>query len=119
VTVKLRGLGYVGAALLAASLVSPPVQAAPAAATDGCAGAAWMDPSRSPDERADLAPGQTRHVLLHLTPRSFARWNTTTTTTTTNGWDVPDGTYRLFVGTSSADLPLAASLRLTGAKVAP
>jgi hypothetical protein len=114
VTVKLRGLGYVGAALLAASLVSPPVQAAPAAATDGCAGAAWMDPSRSPDERADLAPGQTRHVVLRLTPRSFARWNTTT-----NGWDVPDGTYRLFVGTSSADLPLAASLRLTGAKVAP
>jgi hypothetical protein len=117
-TVKLRGLVYVGVVLLTASLVSPPVHAAPAAATDGCAGAAWMDPSRSPDERADLAPGQTRHVLLHLTPRSFARWNTTTTTTT-NGWDVPDGTYRLFVGTSSADLPLAASLRLTGAKVAP
>jgi beta-glucosidase len=64
--------------------------------------------------KVTLAPGQTRHVVLHLTPRSFARWNTTT-----NGWDVPDGTYRLFVGTSSADLPLTASLRLSGAKVAP
>jgi beta-glucosidase len=64
--------------------------------------------------KVTLAPGQTRHVVLHVTPRSFARWNTTT-----NGWDVPDGTYRLFVGTSSADLPLTASLRLTGAKVAP
>ncbi len=64
--------------------------------------------------KVTLTPGETRHVVLHLTPRSFARWNTTT-----NGWEVPHGTYRLFVGTSSADLPLTASLRLSGAKVAP
>src|SRR4051794_28181151 len=57
-TVKVRGLVYVGVALLAASLVSPPVLAAPAASTDSCAGAAWMDPSRPPDKRADLLLAQ-------------------------------------------------------------
>jgi beta-glucosidase len=57
--------------------------------------------------RVTLAPGQTRHVVLHLPPRTFAHWDTTT-----HGWVVSDGTYRVFAGTSSRDLPLSAPVRI-------
>jgi beta-glucosidase len=59
--------------------------------------------------RVTLAPGQTRRVVLHLAPRAFAHWDTAT-----HGWLVPDGSYRVFAGTSSRDLPLSAPVRVAG-----
>ena len=58
-----------------------------------------------------LAPGQSRQVLLHLDARAFAYWDA--------GWVVPAGTYRLFAGTSSRDLPLSVPLRVSRPGTAP
>jgi beta-glucosidase len=58
-----------------------------------------------------LRPGQTRQVVIHVAARAFAHWDTATGT-----WVVPDGTYRLYAGTSSASLPLSATVRLTGVR---
>ncbi len=60
--------------------------------------------------KVTLAPGQTRHVTLHLTPRSFAYWDTAA-----GRWAVPAGTYQVLIGTSSRDLPLSAPVRITHA----
>jgi beta-glucosidase len=59
-----------------------------------------------------LRPWETRQVLLRLTPRSFAHWDTTA-----GAWSTPDGVYGISVGTSSADLPLTASVRVTGGRL--
>jgi beta-glucosidase len=59
-----------------------------------------------------LRPGQSRLVVLHLSARSFAHWDTAA-----NAWSTPDGTYGISVGTSSADLPLTASVRVTGGRL--
>jgi beta-glucosidase len=56
-----------------------------------------------------LAPGQTRHVVLHLDPRAFAFWDTVS-----GGWVVQDGGYRIFAGSSSRDLPLSVPVRIVG-----
>jgi beta-glucosidase len=61
--------------------------------------------------RVTLAPGQTRRVALHLGPRAFAYWDTTG-----NRWVVPDGTYGVFAGTSSRDLPLSMPVRIARAQ---
>jgi beta-glucosidase len=55
--------------------------------------------------KVTLAPGQSRHVVLHLDARAFAHWDTGT-----GGWAVTPGTYRISVGTSSRDLPLTGSV---------
>jgi beta-glucosidase len=59
--------------------------------------------------RVTLAPGQTKRVVLHLPPRTFAHWDTAR-----HGWVVSDGRYRVFAGTSSRDLPLSAPVRMSG-----
>jgi beta-glucosidase len=48
-----------------------------------------------------LKPGETRHVALTLNQRSFAVYDPTA-----HAWKFPAGTYRVFAGTSSRDLPL-------------
>ena len=63
--------------------------------------------------RVTLRPGQTRRVALHVSTRSFAHWDTAS-----NAWSTPDGTYGVAVGTSSADLPLTATVRVAGGRVA-
>jgi beta-glucosidase len=63
--------------------------------------------------KVTLRPGQTRRVVLHMTTRAFAYWDTTA-----GQWTVPDGTYHVFAGSSSRDLPLSAAIRLTGVMVA-
>ncbi|WP_255949972.1 beta-glucosidase family protein [Streptomyces odontomachi] len=55
--------------------------------------------------KVTLNPGQTRRVTLTLTTDALRIWDTHT-----HGWTVPDGTYRLYVGESSADTPLTASV---------
>jgi beta-glucosidase len=59
--------------------------------------------------KVQLAPGQTKHVTLKLTPQSFAYWNTTA-----NTWTVQPGTYTVRVGASSRDLPLTAHIKIGG-----
>jgi beta-glucosidase len=61
--------------------------------------------------KVTLRPGQTREVVIPVAARAFAHWDTAT-----GKWVVPDGTYRLYAGTSSADLPLSASVRLSGVR---
>ena len=57
--------------------------------------------------RVSLAPGERKFVLLHLPPRAFAYWDAAGAR-----WVVQDGTYRVFAGTSSRDLPLSAPVRM-------
>jgi beta-glucosidase len=59
--------------------------------------------------KVQLAPGQTKHVTLTLTARSFAYWDTAA-----DNWTVQQGTYTVSVGTSSRDLPLVAHLEIGG-----
>lgn len=58
-----------------------------------------------------LRPGRSRVVELTLDPRSFSHWDTDR-----GDWVRTPGTYRLLVGTSSADTPLTAPLRVGGAR---
>jgi beta-glucosidase len=51
--------------------------------------------------KVTLAPGQTTQVSFRLPPSAFAYWNDAA-----NGWAVADGTYKIMVGDSSANLPL-------------
>lgn len=53
-----------------------------------------------------LIPGEHRDVELPLNDRSFALWF--------DGWKIPGGTYTIFVGSSSTDLPLRADLAVEG-----
>ncbi len=59
--------------------------------------------------KVQLAPGQTKHVTLTLSPQSFAYWDTAA-----NNWTVQQGTYTVSVGTSSRDLPLTAHVKIGG-----
>ncbi len=54
-----------------------------------------------------LAPGRSREVRITLDPRSFSHWDTGR-----GNWVETPGSYRLLVGTSSADTPLNARLRV-------
>jgi beta-glucosidase len=58
--------------------------------------------------KVTLRPGQTRQVALHLDPRAFAYWDAAG-----GRWVVQDGTYQIFAGSSSRDLPLSAPVRIT------
>jgi beta-glucosidase len=50
-------------------------------------------------EKVDLAPGQTKHVILPAEPRLLAHFDTDN-----QRWRIADGTYAAAVGASSADL---------------
>jgi beta-glucosidase len=60
-----------------------------------------------------LKPGQTKRVVLHLTPRAFAHWDPVR-----DEWVVPAGRYQLYVGDSSRNLPLSAPVRMWGQRAA-
>jgi beta-glucosidase len=53
-----------------------------------------------------LRPGARRTVKVALGPRAFARWDTTR-----HAWVQPAGSYAVYAGTSSRDLPLSARVR--------
>jgi beta-glucosidase len=56
-----------------------------------------------------LAPGETRSVQLNLNGSSFRYFNEAT-----NSWKTRGGTYRIYVGTSSRNLPLRARVHIGG-----
>jgi beta-glucosidase len=53
-------------------------------------------------EKVDLKPGETKPVGFTLSPQDLSYWNTRT-----HGWTVPQGNYRIMVGTSSRDIALS------------
>lgn len=59
--------------------------------------------------RVALDPGERKMVTLQLPPRALSCWNAAAHTRY-----VPSGTYRLFVGSSSRDLPLETSFEVLG-----
>jgi beta-glucosidase len=59
--------------------------------------------------KVTLKPGQSRHVTLMLNKRSFSIYDPNA-----HAWKFPAGTYKIFVGTSSRDLPLHSDVRVTG-----
>jgi beta-glucosidase len=56
-------------------------------------------------DRIHLDPGQTRMVKLHVPPRSLQYWSTGS-----GGWVTGVGSRTVYVGPSSADLPLSAAI---------
>jgi beta-glucosidase len=57
-------------------------------------------------DRIHLRPAERRTVSIHIRPRSLQYWSEQTAS-----WKRPDGTRDLFVGSSSADLPLQQRVR--------
>jgi beta-glucosidase len=60
-------------------------------------------------QRVSLRPGQTRPVTLRLDSRAFSVWDSAA-----QRWTATPGRYTIRAGGSSADLPLSASLPLSG-----
>lgn len=58
-------------------------------------------------EKIWLESGQTRTVTIDLDSRAFSYWEQRI-----NGWYAEEGDYTVYVGTSSRDLPLTASLHV-------
>src|SRR5439155_23865641 len=61
-----------------------------------------------------LQPGESARVTLPLDPRAFAHWDTGS-----HAWVVAPGTYGVFVGCSSRDLPLQGTVRLPAQQDVP
>ncbi|MTD54494.1 glycoside hydrolase family 3 C-terminal domain-containing protein [Amycolatopsis pithecellobii] len=59
-------------------------------------------------EKVFLQPGETKRVTFTVSPDSLATFDSTT-----QAWQVASGTYQLFAGDSSANLPLQGGLRVT------
>jgi len=61
-----------------------------------------------------LAPGESTTASIQLPPTAFAHWDAAR-----NTWVIGPGSYRIYVGDSSAvsDLPLEASLHVGGARL--
>jgi beta-glucosidase len=62
--------------------------------------------------KVQLEPGQTKPVSMSLDQRSFSIFDPSQ-----HRWISPDGTYEVFVGTSSRDLPLRGSVVVASAKL--
>jgi beta-glucosidase len=59
-------------------------------------------------DKVSLNPGQTKRVSFQLPVASaFSYWDSTA-----NNWAVADGSYKLMIGDSSANLPLTATVRV-------
>jgi beta-glucosidase len=58
-------------------------------------------------QKVNLLPGQTKTVTMQLDNRAFATWNTAKHT-----WTTTAGTYLLWVGNSSRNLPLKTTVKL-------
>lgn len=54
-----------------------------------------------------LAPGQSKQIALSLAPRAFSYWSVAD-----HAWKVQPGAYSVAAGTSSADLPLKATITM-------
>ena len=61
-------------------------------------------------DRVMLQPGETKHVVLELTPRSFSFWDVKRST-----WHADAGEYRLLVGSSSEQIELEGKVKLSAA----
>ncbi|WP_286928973.1 MULTISPECIES: glycoside hydrolase family 3 protein [Aeromicrobium] len=61
--------------------------------------------------KVDLRPGQRRRVTVNLDPQSFSYWDTAR-----DRWRTPDGRVPIYVGSSSEDLRLAGSIRISGGR---
>ena len=59
--------------------------------------------------KVELAPGEAKDVTFTLDKRSFAYWNEAI-----HDWHVISGDYAILVGASSRDLPLRATVGVTG-----
>ena len=57
--------------------------------------------------RVELEPGETRAVSISLDARSFCTYDVSQ-----HRWVIRDGTYRIFAGTSSRDLPLQGTVMI-------
>ncbi|MGH3375888.1 MAG: glycoside hydrolase family 3 C-terminal domain-containing protein, partial [Actinoallomurus sp.] len=58
-------------------------------------------------QRVDLQPGESKTVSFTVTAHDLAHWE--------SGWTTTPGTYQIFVGDSSRDLPLTGSLAVQSA----
>jgi beta-glucosidase len=58
-------------------------------------------------QKVTLRPGQTRHVTLSLDRRAFSTWDSAG-----QRWTALPGRYRIAVGDSSRDLPLAGAVTI-------
>lgn len=57
--------------------------------------------------RVEISPGESRHVTLTLSKRAMAYWDTRL-----HDWNVNPGTYTIYVGDSSANVPLHKSFEV-------
>lgn len=57
-----------------------------------------------------IAPGQSTQVSFSLTRRDLSSWNVVA-----QKWELQSGSYNVFVGSSSRDLPLQSTLKITTA----
>jgi beta-glucosidase len=64
--------------------------------------------------KLELAPGESQRVSMPLDMRAFSYWSDAD-----NGWRIAPGCDRIAVGSSSRDLPLAASIAQGGASCPP
>ncbi len=62
--------------------------------------------------KLSLNPGQSQTVSIPLSATSFAHWETSS-----RQWVVSGGSYQIYVGDSSRDLPLQASLELPSSEL--
>ena len=60
-------------------------------------------------ERVELDPGETAQIRFELDERSFAVWN--------DGWQMPEGQYRIEVGASSQDIRLSHNMYVQGVQI--
>jgi beta-glucosidase len=61
-------------------------------------------------QRVPLAPGEEKTVTFHLSPEQLCFWKD-------GSWIVEPGSYRIRLGSSSADLPLEATVSLQGERM--
>lgn len=64
--------------------------------------------------KVDLAPGETKRVVLKADPRLLARWDAAR-----HGWVIAPGDYQVAVGGSSRTPPVTGTVRLRGGLVRP
>ncbi|HUA59754.1 MAG TPA: glycoside hydrolase family 3 C-terminal domain-containing protein [Verrucomicrobiae bacterium] len=57
-------------------------------------------------QKVQLQPGETRHVHVGLSERSFSHWDVDT-----HSWKVTPGAYRILVGASSRDIQLQGQVK--------
>jgi beta-glucosidase len=61
-------------------------------------------------QRVELAPGEEKTVSFNISPQQLAVWQNQT-------WNIQPGSYDILVGSSSANLPLKATLELAGSLI--